>query len=235
MPAYFVLGIVTMVLLVYGLRWAAQLDPASLVRTLKFAAIALVGAGVVLMLVVGRFGLVLFIAGPAFLLWRRWQRQRLAADIGAARQGRSSSIETVFLSVNLDHDSGTVDGRIKAGKFRDRRLGDLTLADLLVLLGEVRASDPQGVAVLEAYLDRIHGSEWRNEKPEEETTPPPAPAAGVMSREQALEVLGLAPGATMADIREAHHRLMMKVHPDHGGSSYLAAQLNEARDRLLSN
>src|SRR5260221_3607741 len=146
MPAYFVLGVITMVLLVYGLRWAAQLDPASLARTLKFSAIVLVGAGVILMLVIGRFGLVLFIAGPAFLLWRRWQKQRLAADIGAARQGRSSGIETVFLSVSLDHDSGTVHGRIKAGKFRDRRLGDLTLADLLALFREVRAPHPQVVA-----------------------------------------------------------------------------------------
>ena len=234
MPAYFALGFVVMVFLVYGLRWAAQIDPAALARAVKYSAIALAAIGVVLLFVVGRLGLLFLIAGPAFYLWRRWQRGRAAADIGG-RQGRSSSIETVFLSVSLDHDSGTVDGRIKAGKFRDRRLGDLTRADLLELLGEVRASDPQGVAVLEAYLDRIHGPEWRNEKPAEEAPPPPASAAGVMSREQALEVLGLAPGATMAEIREAHHRLMMKVHPDHGGSSYLAAQLNEARDRLLSN
>ena len=234
MPAYFALGFIAMMFLVYGLRWAAQVDPVALARALKYSAIALGVIGVCLLFIIGRIGLLFLVAGPLFLLWRRWQRGRVAADIGAGRSGRSSGIETVFLSVSLDHDTGTVDGRIKAGKFRDRRLADLTRADLLELLGEVRASDPQGVAVLEAYLDRIHGPDWRDDKTGEGAKPSPA-AAGAMTREEAFEVLGLTPEATTAEIREAHHRLMMKVHPDHGGSSYLAARLNEARDRLLSN
>ena len=232
MPAYFVFGFLAMLALVYGLRWASQANPATLARVLKYSAIAAALVGVGLLLFIGRLGILFVIAGLLFPLWRRWQRSRGAAEIGA-RQGRSSSIETVYLSMTLDHDSGTVDGRIKAGRFKDRRLADLSRADLLALLAEVRASDPEGVAVLEAYLDRIHGASWRSREAGEESPRANAPAGGAMTREEALDMLGLSAEATVADIREAHHRLMMKVHPDHGGSSYLAARLNEARDRLL--
>jgi hypothetical protein len=232
MPAYFVFGFLAMIALVYGLRWATQANPATLARFLKYTAIAVAVIGVVLMLVIGRLGLLFLVAGLLFPLWRRWQRSRTAADMGA-RQGRSSNIETVYLSVTLDHDSGTVDGRIKAGRFKDRRLADLSLADLVGLLAEVRAPDPEGAAVLEAYLDRIHGASWRAGEAGQGSPHPNPSAGGAMTREEAFDVLGLAPEATVAEIREAHHRLMMKVHPDHGGSSYLAARLNEARDRLL--
>jgi len=57
--------------------------------------------------------------------------------------------------------------------------------------------------------------------------------SSAMSREDAYAVLGLAPGASETAIREAHRRMMAKVHPDRGGSDYLAAQINQARDVLL--
>ena len=54
-----------------------------------------------------------------------------------------------------------------------------------------------------------------------------------MSRAEALDVLGLKEGATEAEIRDAHHRLIAGLHPDHGGSTYLAAKINQARDVLV--
>jgi DnaJ-domain-containing protein 1 len=81
------------------------------------------------------------------------------------------------------------------------------------------------VALLEAWLDRTDPA-WREE-------PPPAPAAGPMTRAEALAVLGLAEGASEADIRAAHRRLMQSAHPDRGGSDWLAARINEARAVLL--
>jgi DnaJ-class molecular chaperone len=92
--------------------------------------------------------------------------------------------------------------------------------------------------VLETYLDRIHGADWRGTGGGDETgggrESGTAGAGGSMSRDQAYEVLGLHPGATETEIREAHRKLLMANHPDKGGSTFIAAQINQAKDVLLS-
>jgi DnaJ-domain-containing protein 1 len=80
----------------------------------------------------------------------------------------------------------------------------------------------------------MHGADWRDQGARRQSSEGAAPRrATAMTREEAFEVLGLPPTAGDAEIREAHHSLMMKLHPDHGGSSYLAAKINQARDVLL--
>ena len=105
------------------------------------------------------------------------------------------------------------------------------LEALAHLWHDCRFADPQSAQIIETYLDRLHPS-WREDlaRAEGEHTAGPG---GKMTREQALEILGLAPGAAEADIRRAHRELMMKLHPDHGGSTFLAAKINEAKDVLL--
>jgi len=62
---------------------------------------------------------------------------------------------------------------------------------------------------------------------------PPGRRGVAMSRAEALKVLGLEEGATEEQIRAAHRRLILQIHPDKGGTSYLAAKINEAKDVLL--
>ena len=140
--------------------------------------------------------------------------------------GQTSGVETAFLRMRLDHDTGEMDGTVLRGRFKGRALRDLALAHALELLDECQ-SDRQSMAVLEAYLDRVHEG-WR-----EHRRPPPRASADGMSRDEAHAVLGLGPDATRDEIVEAHRRLIQRLHPDRGGSDYLAAKLNAAKDLLL--
>jgi DnaJ-domain-containing protein 1 len=108
----------------------------------------------------------------------------------------------------------------------------LNLEELLSLLEECRAGDQQSAAVLETYLERAHGSEWR-ERAATAAAGQAGFGGGTMTREEACEVLGVKPGASKEAIKEAHHKLMNKIHPDHGGSTYIAAKINQAKDILL--
>lgn len=164
--------------------------------------------------------------GP--LLWR-WLRAAGAARTfrrgGHATPGQSSTVETATLAMTLDHDTGRMAGRVRRGVHAGRDLAELTLSELVALRAECARDDAESVPLLESWLD--HGyPDWRD-------VITPDPAAGPMTRADALEILGLAEGATAAQIKAAHRRLMAVAHPDRGGSDWLAARLNQARDMLL--
>ena len=149
--------------------------------------------------------------------------------------GNVSDVETRFLRMTLDHDSGAMDGEVLEGAYRGRRLSSLSLEELVDLLAACHAGDAQSASVLEAYLDRVHGDVWRDA-----ARAGGAGGAGrdgdtpAMSESEAREILGVEPGASREDIIEAHRRLMQKNHPDRGGSTYLAAKINQAKRTLLA-
>jgi hypothetical protein len=155
----------------------------------------------------------------------------------AARKsaGQKSGVLTDTLEMVLDHDSGRMEGRCLKGRFAGRDLSSLRDVEVLQLLEEIKATDSQGARLLEAYLDR-RCQGWRDRRSgggsREEERQPRDPA-GRMSRKEAYDVLDLKPGATEAEIRMAHRRLMMKLHPDQGGSTYLASRINEAKEALV--
>jgi hypothetical protein len=143
--------------------------------------------------------------------------------------GGASDVETRFLRMSLNHDTGAMDGVVLEGASKGRRLSELALDDLLDLLAVCRAQDAQSATVLEAYLDRVHGDGWRNASHGGgggETTR--------MSPAEAREILGIEADASREEIIEAHRRLMQKNHPDRGGSTYLAAKINLAKEILIT-
>jgi hypothetical protein len=145
--------------------------------------------------------------------------------------GQRSRVATGLLAMELDHDSGQMDGEILAGPLQGRRLSSLADQELRTFYDEcVQASD-QSRALLESWLDRNKAG-WREqwEHPRSRTR---SPRSGAMSREEALAVLGLKQDATAEAVRAAHRKLMKELHPDRGGSDYLAAKVNQAKDVLL--
>ncbi|KAA3632688.1 MAG: molecular chaperone DnaJ [Proteobacteria bacterium] len=196
-----------------------------------------VAAVLLILVLTGRIHWLFALAGAAvpwlqraMMAMRAWNSFK--AFRGPAR-GQQSNVSTAYLSMSLDHDSGDIDGEVIAGRFEGARLSSLSLEQLLELLDECRAADPQSVALLEAFLDRRHGAGWRVGR-ESEDAPPPGPG-GSMSVDDALSVLGLETGASIKDVQSAHRRLMQKLHPDRGGSAYFASLINKARDVLLDH
>jgi len=134
--------------------------------------------------------------------------------------------------MRLDHDSGAMTGRVLRGEHAGESLDDLNEADLLKLATAV-AAEGDSAALLEAYLDRRTPG-WREDVEGDGAARTGGTAdAGPMTDQQAYEILGLLPGAGNAEIRAAHRRLMKRVHPDQGGSTFLAAKINQAKDWLL--
>lgn len=145
--------------------------------------------------------------------------------------GRASNIETEWLSMSLNHGTGDVDGEVQQGRFAGRRLSDMTVDEVLSLLRECQSDDPQSAQLLEAYLDRVAPG-WRGGEAGSDSAGAPG-GQGPMTREEALDVLGLAEGASADEVRAAHRRLMREHHPDRGGSTWLAARINQAKEVLL--
>jgi hypothetical protein len=168
------------------------------------------------------FGIGLIGKGAAFPNGFTWNKKSA---------GQKSRVATSQLAMELDHDSGAMDGEVLAGPFKGRKLSSMAMDELKQLHRQCCSVNDQSAALMEAWLDRTQG-EWRatwGAGPKGAAT-----GGGVMSREEALSILGLKTGATPEQIRAAHKRLMKDFHPDRGGSDYLAAKINAAKDLLLA-
>lgn len=161
----------------------------------------------------------------------RYRDQRRATG----NSGRRSEVATDWLRMHLDHDSGRMSGQVLQGRFAGRELERLSLDQLRELMAELAGADPESADLLQAYLEREHGESWdaSGAADADEARQSEADSASLSDHDEALRILGLAPGAGEAEIIAAHRRLMQKLHPDRGGSDYLAAKVNAAKRLLL--
>lgn len=193
--------------------------------------LALAGAGLLLTLVGrGVIGVPLTIIGLSW--WRRRGPVRPTVGGGVGGGGRTSTVCTAVLEMELDHETGEMDGRILTGQHAGARLSMLTEQDVLGVYAACFPSETDSAALLESYLDRRFPG-WRVRADTHRESPDDSTGNDSMTRDEAYQVLGLEPGASREEIHQAWRRLMKGVHPDSGGSAFLAARINAAKDVLL--
>ena len=231
----FVIGLVLLFLLISAIRTFARIDARRAARVVRQTGGVIGLLGALLLLSRGRVGIAAAVAGMAasFAGWRSFGPGTSffrPTAAGGPRRGRVSTARSATIEMRLDHDTGAMTGVVLAGSYAGRSLDALSRPDLIRLREELRGDDPNGLNLLETYLDRRFAG-WREAEQGERYAG--RARAGAMSRREAYEVLGLPEGASEAEIVRAHRTLMKKFHPDHGGSTALAARVNQAKDVLM--
>ncbi len=230
----FILGVAVLLILLWAGNSFSKADPKQVARLVRklggglallFAAFLVLRGEIAVAVPVGLFGF-------GLLGWRTgfgWP-----ASFGARTQkstGQASQVRTSFLEMQLDHDSGAMHGRILTGRLAGVALDALDAATLAGLFGEI---DSDSRELLAAYLDRRDPG-WREHAQGDAAAGSGRgpPSSGKMTEQEAYQILGIEPGASAQDITRAHRTLMKKLHPDQGGTTYLAARVNEAKDVLM--
>ncbi|HWV19418.1 MAG TPA: DnaJ domain-containing protein [Devosia sp.] len=190
------------------------------------------GLGVLIalgLLVARRFDLALFVGAAAVAVLRTGRLGPISFEGPAVDAGNISKVQSFRFAMELDHDTGAVSGRVLNGQFAGMDLMDLGEMDTRLLLAEVE-NDADSLSLLESWLDANRAG-WREYFADQDAGTEAGPGNDPVA--EAYDILGLKPGASGDEIRAAHRDLMKAIHPDRGGSSYLAAKINQARDLLL--
>ena len=228
MPLIF--GIVVLVLVLWALNVIAKADPKVAARVTKIGGGLLSLGFAVFLGLRGEIGIAVPLGafGLGLLGWVPFGPAGFSARTQKS-SGQTSRVRSAYFEMELDHDSGAMRGHVLAGHHQGTELERLDVTTLTAMLSEV---DEESRALLVAYLDRRDPS-WSEHAQADATSGRRASSSGKMTEQEAYEILGLQSGASAEDISRAHRTLMKKLHPDQGGSTYLAARINEAKEILL--
>ncbi len=201
---------------------------------------AAAGAGFILLRGTGLLAAVPAVLGMAFVWLFRHGGGFLFGRVLAGLLGRAaaknraqagtSQVQGRVLRMTLDHASGAMEGEVLSGPLAGRQLRSLSTDEMRSLHADCSTRCERSLRLLESWLDR-YGGDWREHV--DPTAQGGAARSGPMTQAEALRILGLDAGADTDAVHAAHRRLQARLHPDTGGTDYLAAMINEARDVLL--
>jgi hypothetical protein len=210
-----------------------------LVRTLRWTVGGALVIGAALLGLRGQMLVASFMAAGGLGVLMRGRLGPIDFGAGMSSPNNVSTVSSAYLNMRLEHETGSVTGTVRAGHFAGRELADLSAEECWAFYDEV-GDDPDSLALYKSWLDAnrtgwrdYFASEFGMETGDEEADADTHATTGVSGLEEAYEVLGLQPGAGPDAIKAAHRTLMKKVHPDTGGSAFLAAKINQAKDLLL--
>lgn len=232
---YILAGFIVFWLILTALRAFARASPAALAQALRL------GGGVIALLLAavfflrGRIAIAIPLGGFGF-----WLLGRTSPTAWFGRGGRHASaasrVRSAIIEMELDLASGVIRGTVLAGPDEGKSLDEMSRPQCEALYRLCLRDDPDGARLLEAYFDRRFPG-WRTARDGGQDArghgSQAARRPGVMSEDEAYEILGLHKGASRDDVVRSHRSLIKKLHPDHGGSTDLAARVNEAKDVLM--
>ena len=225
------LGLAALLIMLWAVKGLARADPKGLAKGARWAGGVAALGGAAFLVARGQvaIGIPLGLTGLGLLGWLPLGSAPFGQRTSKSA-GQVSRVRSAFLEMELDHDTGAMHGSLVAGRLAGASLDALDLPTLVALLGEI---DEESRSLLAAYLDR-RSPRWREDAQSGAAAGEVGAArSGKMTEEEAYQVLGLQPGASAEEIGRAHRTLMKKLHPDQGGSTYLAARVNQAKDVLL--
>ena len=235
----FIIAILTVGWLIYKLYFkqllaegkSGKIKIALIVVGLLFMVLAVTGRAHVLFALIGAAMTQIMRIMPLLIRFFPQISQMFAGNspFGA---GQSSRLRSATLVVTIEHSNGRMDGEVIAGTFTGRRLSELNPDELATLLETCQQNDVKGARLLMAYLARTRGGQYAGGGSDTGAGTHPDTR---LSAQEAYEILGLEKGVDRQAVIDAHRRLMNRMHPDKGGSNYLASKINAAKKTLLDS